>query len=159
MCMIGFVDENASPIGKLGYQAMIRQETTRKKIKEICRHIARTEEPALRTVTACTSNVQLAKKILAVTVAADILPKAYGQVVGDSFFDFSVEVEFIKMDMVFVFRLVVLFYFIWLLGDEANTFVNIGKYFTGMFLVYDIGVVLLYFMIEYIISQKSCTCS
>ena len=148
MCMIGFVDENANPIGELGYQAMIRQEGSRKEFKEICRHIARTEEPALRTVTTCTSNVQLAKKILAVTMAADILPKAYGQVVGDSFFDFSV--EFIKMEMVFVFRLVVLFYFIWLLGDEANTFVNIGKYFTGMFLVYDIGVVLLYFMIEYI---------
>ena len=138
--MIGFVDENASPIGELEYQAMIRQGASRKEFKEVCRHIARTEEPALRTVTTCTSNVQLAKKILAVTVAADILPKAYGQVVGDSFFDFSAEL--IKMEMVFVFRLVVLFYFIWLLGDEANTFLDIGKYFAGMFLVYDIGVVL-----------------
>eukprot|EP00435_Cladocopium_sp_Y103_P031916 s2953_g8.t1 len=84
MYMIGFVDENARPIGELEYQAMIRQEASRQELKEVCRHIAQTEEPALRTVTTCTSNVQLAKKILAVTVAADILPKAYGQVVGDS---------------------------------------------------------------------------
>ena len=83
MCMIGFVDQNAKPIGEL-YQAMMSKELMKQELRNMCRQISQSQETSCRTPSTSTVNMPMAKSVLAVTMMSNLASVIEGKQADNS---------------------------------------------------------------------------
>ena len=84
MYMIGFVDQNAKPIGELEYQAMMSKGLMKQELRHICRQISQSQETTCRTPSTSTVNMQMAKRVLAVTMMSNLASVIEGKQTDNS---------------------------------------------------------------------------
>ena len=119
MCIIGFVDGEENSIGEHEYQSMVMEENNKQRVRQICKGIALAgseESTRSRTPLMNTSSVQLAKRILAITIMSSILSVGNGISVTSVFtedegdIDCKIIMEYIKgLFIVFVYGICICF--------------------------------------------------
>ena len=72
MYMIGFVDQNAKPIGELEHQTMMSKELAKQELRNMCRQISQSQETSCRTPSTNAVNVRMAKRVLTITMMSNL---------------------------------------------------------------------------------------